>query len=240
MRLFHHFSKFLVVLGTVLFSFNNLSVAQTSVEAGISLGFNRHTFNAENNPGSLQPGLALAGTYGIPVTIRRNKWELHTGFFANDLSQAFYFRAPNGYTYGEKGFSNGISSYKIPLKIGRQIRWTRRTTLSPQIGISWLTNRRTDLTGTGGGRYGSAVEYTFETYAVNKNKFLAEAGLDINISLFRSLKLELGAHYALGLQAMEKIDITYQINNETNSGTVVSKGTGWKFNAGLMIPLYRD
>lgn len=240
MRLFLQFLKSSLILISMLLFWVHVTHAQTSVKTGISVGFNRHTFSIENSVGSLKPGVALAGTYGIPVTITQKKWELHTGFFANDLSQAFYFQAPNSGTYGRREFTNGISSFKIPLKIGRLIRWTSVTTLSPQIGFSWLTNRRTDMTGTGSGSYGSAIAYEFKTYGVNKNKFLAEAGLDVNISLLRSLDLELGAHYALGLQTMEKIDITYQINSETYSGTVVSKGTGWKFNVGLKIPLYRD
>ena len=67
---------------------------------------------------------------------------------------------------------------------------------------------------------------------------MAEAGLDMNISIFWNLTFTIGAHYSFVLQPMEKIDLTYLISNETHEGTVVSKGTGWKFNAGLKLPFF--
>ncbi|GAA5520862.1 hypothetical protein LQ318_03920 [Aliifodinibius salicampi] len=178
----------------------------------------------------------MAGTYGIPVVIKKNRWELHTGFYGNDLSQSYYFNVPGGATFGERSFSSDISTYKIPFRIGRTLVWTNRASLSPQIGFSWLTSQRTGLTGTGSGSYGSAVEYSFETHAINKNKFMAEAGIDLNISVFRTLILSLGTQYSLGLQSVERIDLTYQVNNQIYEGMVYSKGTGWKFNIGLKFP----
>src|SRR5699024_1948975 len=175
----------LAVLSLIFFASFNCTFAQTTVEAGFSVGFNRHTFSAENGNGILQSGIALAATYGLPVVIKRNKWELHTGFYANDLSQSFYFTTPNGATYGERSYSNGISTYKIPLRMGRTIRWT-----------------------------------------------------DVNFSVVRNLILTAGALYSLGLQSIEKLNVSYQINDQTYEGVIHSKGSGWKFNLGLKIPLY--
>lgn len=236
MRLLHHYGKTVIIIIAILFFSLDLSYAQTSVEAGFSVGFNRHTFSTEDESGILQPGLALAGTYGFPVVIKKNSWELHTGFYGNDLSQSYYFNVPGGATYGKRAFSNGISTYKIPFRVGRTLVWTNKASLSPQIGFSWLTSQRTGPTGMGSGSYGSTVEYNFETQAINKNKFMAEAGMDLNISVFRTLILSLGAQYSLGLQSVEKIDVSYQVNDQTYEGTVYSKGTGWKFNIGLKFP----
>lgn len=240
MQQFHHFGKTVAVLIIILIASLDFAKAQTSVEAGFSVGFNRHTFSVDDQSGILQPGIALAGTYGFPVVIKRDHWELHTGFYGNELSQSFYFNAPNGATYGERSFSNGISSYKIPLRVGRTLQWTDATSLSSQIGLSWLTSRRTGLTGTGSGSYGARVEYTFESRAVSQNKFMAEAGLDVNISVFRNVTLALGAQYSLGLQTVEEVEVTYQINSQTYEGTMISKGSGWKFNIGLTVPLYNQ
>ena len=69
---------------------------------------------------------------------------------------------------------------------------------------------------------------------------MAEAGLDMNFSVFRNLILTLGAQYSLGLQTVQEFDVTYQLNDQTYEGTVNSKGSGWKFNLGLKIPFYSE
>src|SRR5699024_3345414 len=109
---------------------------------------------------------------------------------------------------------------------------------TPQIGFSWLTSRRTGPTGTASGSWGTAVEYSTQNSAVNKNKFMAEAGLDVNFSVFRNLILTAGALYSLGLQPIEKLNVSYQINDQIYEGVIHSKGSGWKFNLGLRILLY--
>src|SRR6056297_968999 len=240
MRLFHHSVKVISVLFIILITSTDFAKAQISVEGGFSVGFNRHTFSVDDDSGILQPGIALAGTYGFPIIIKKDKWELHTGFYGNELSQSFYFNTRSGNTFGQRSFSNGISSFKIPIHIGRTIQWTNVTSLSPQLGFAWLTSQRTGLTGTSSGSYGSYVQYQTVERAVNKNKFLAEAGMDINFAIFRGLKLTIGAHYSLGLQKVEEVDVTYKINNQTYEGTMISRGSGWKFNLGLTLPLYRQ
>lgn len=240
MKLFHHSVTVIAFLTIVLVTSADLAKAQTTIDGGFSVGFNRHTFSVDDDSGFLQPGLALAGTYGFPIIIRRNEWELHTGFYGNELSQAFYFNTPNGTTFGQRSFENGISSFKIPIHLGRTIQWTDVTSLSPQLGFAWLTSQRTGLTGTSGGSYGGYVQYQTVERAVNKNKFLAEAGMDFNFEIFGNLKLTLGAHYSLGLQKVEEVDVIYQINNQTREGTMISRGSGWKFNFGLTLPLYRQ
>ncbi|MDZ7807462.1 MAG: hypothetical protein U5K71_10145 [Gracilimonas sp.] len=96
MRLFHHLVKIVTVLIIVLFASTDFAQAQISVEGGFSVGFNRHTFSVDDDSGILQPGIALAGTYGFPIIIKKDKWELHTGFYGNELSHSFYFDIPNG------------------------------------------------------------------------------------------------------------------------------------------------
>ncbi|MEX1136839.1 MAG: hypothetical protein WEB89_08045 [Balneolales bacterium] len=240
MRPFHHFGKIITVLIVILIASTDFARAQISVEGGFSVGFNRHTFSVDDDSGILQPGLALAGTYGFPIILRNDKWELHTGFYGNDLSQSFYFNTPNGNTFGQRSFVNGISSFKIPVHFGRTIQWTDVTSLSPQLGFAWLTSQRTGMTGTSSGSYGGYVEYQTVDRAVNKNKFLAETGMDINLAIFWELNLTVGAHYSFGLQKIEEVDITYETDNQTYEGTMISRGSGWKFNLGLTLPLYRQ
>ena len=238
MQLFHHLRKIITVITVILIASADFTKAQTTVEGGVSVGFNRHTFSVDDDSGILQPGLALAATYGFPIIIRRNNWELHTGFYGNELSQSFYFNTRNGNTFGQRSFQNGISTFKVPIHIGRTIQWTGVTSLSPQLGFAWLTSQRTGLTGISSGSYGSFVQYQTVDWAVNKYKFLAEAGMDINFRLFGDFKLILGAHYSLGLQKVEEIDVSYQTNSGTYEGTIISRGSGWKFNLGLRLPLY--
>ncbi|SMO79366.1 hypothetical protein [Fodinibius sediminis] len=238
MRLFRHFGKIITVL-LVLIASTDFAKGQTSVEGGFSIGFNRHTFSVDDDSGILQPGLALAGTYGLPIIIKKDKWELHTGFYGNELSHSFYFDTRNGNTFGQRSFENGISSFKIPVHIGRTLQWTNLTSLTPQIGFAWLTSQRTGLTGTSSGSYGRYVEYETVGRTVNKHKFLAEAGMDINFAIFRGMKLTVGAHYSLGLQKVEEVDVTYEINNQSYEGTMISRGSGWKFNLALTLPLYK-
>jgi len=240
MRLFHHIAKVISVLFILLITITDFAKAQVSVEGGFSVGFNRHTFSVDDESGFLQPGLALAETYGFPIIIKRNKWELHTGFYGNELSQSFYFNSPTEKSFGQHSFESGLSSFKIPLHVGRTVQWTEVTSLSPQIGFAWLTSQRTGITGysTASGFFGNYVEYETVDKAVNKNKFLAEAGMDMNFVVIWGLTFTVGAHYSVGLQRMEEVDITYEINSRTYEGTMISRGSGWKFNLGLTLPLY--
>jgi len=121
MHSFHHFGKTATLIIIILIASADFAQAQISVEGGFSVGFNRHTFSVNDDSGILQPGLALAGTYGFPIIIKKDKWELHTGFYGNELSQSFYFNAPNGNIFGQRSFENGISSFKIPVHIGRTL-----------------------------------------------------------------------------------------------------------------------
>ena len=122
MHQFHQFGKIVTVLIIFFIVSTNFAKAQISVEGGFSVGFNRHTFSVDDDSGILQPGIALAGTYGFPILIKKDKWELHTGFYGNELSHSFYFDMPNGSTLGKRSYSNGISSFKIPLHIGRTLQ----------------------------------------------------------------------------------------------------------------------
>ncbi len=241
MRLFYHCGKIVAVFIVVLLASVDFAKAQiSSVEGGFAVGFNRHTFSVDDDSGILKTGIALAGTYGFPVILKKDKWELHTGFYGNELSHSYYFDIPNGPTLGERSYSNGISSFKIPLHIGYTVQWTEITSFSPQIGFAWLTSQRTGNTGTSSGFYGNYVEYETVNRAVSKNKFLAEAGMDMNFAIFWGLKLTIGAQYSLGLQKMEKVDVTYEVDNQRYEGTMISRGSGWKFNLGLTLPLYRQ
>lgn len=241
MRLFHPWSKTFAIFIALLFVILASANAQVTLETGFSIGFNRHTFNVDNSDGILQPGIGLASTYGLPIILRKHKWELHTGIFANDLSQSYYFNTSGNHSYGQRSFSSGLETYKIPIRLGRNVQWTEKVSLSPQLGFAWLTSRRTGYLGTVEGSYitpSERIDYSAENSSLNKNKFFAEAGLDANITLYRKIDLTLGAQYSLGLQKIEQMEVSYQINRgRTYSGTVYSKGSGWKFDVGIKFPL---
>lgn len=175
------------------------AVAQNTIKTGLSVGFNRHSFSVEGESGALQPGVGLAGTYGLPVIFTYKDWSVHTGIYVNNLSRAYYFRLPNGQTFGRRSFENGLSTNKIPFLVGYDIISNEKLSITPKLGFSWLTSRRTGHLGSGSGsfQYGfgpettTLVEYSSDSYAVNKNKFLAEMGLDITIPLYRSFFTDL-------------------------------------------------
>ena len=206
-------------------------------ETGFYIGFNRHTFGVENSNRILQSGIGLAATYGLPIIFRKDKWELHTGIFANDLSQSYYFETSGNNSFSQRSFSSGLETYKIPFILAK----TEKVYLSPQIRFAWLTSRRTGYLGSVKGSYitpSERIDYTTENSSVSTNKFFAEAGLDANIASYRKIDLTIGAQYSLGLQEIEKMDVSYQINQgRTYHGTVYSKGSRWKFHVGIKFPL---
>ena len=153
MRVIHQWSKSFAIFSAIFFVTLTSANAQVTLETGFSIGFNRHTFGVENNNGILQPGIGLAATYGLPIILRKNKWELHTGIFANDLSQSYYFKTSGNNSFGQRSFSSGLETYKIPLHIGRNLQWTEKVNLSPQVGFAWLTSRRTGYLGSVKGSY---------------------------------------------------------------------------------------
>src|SRR5699024_9808532 len=89
-----------------------------------------------------------------------------------------------------------------------------------------------------GDRYLINVEHMDESQAVSRFKFLAEAGLDINISVFKKMTFTFGAYYSLGLQRIEEVDVRYKINDIPYEGTMISRGSGWNFHIGLTLPVY--
>ena len=229
-----------------IIAFAGHSAAQ-SIKTGLSVGFNRHTFAVEEGTGALQPGVGLAGTFGLPLIFTYNNWSAHTGIYRNNLSRAYYFQMPSAQSLGQRSFENGLSSYKIPFLLGYAIIANEKLSITPKFGFSWLTSRRTGYTGSSEGSFSynagsetvTLVDYSTKNYAVNKNKFLMEMGLDITIPLYRSFLLTFGGQYSLGLQPIEQADFTYTINEERSySGSLKSRASGWNFNIGLSFPLH--
>ena len=132
--------------------------------------------------------------------------------------------------------------------MGYDIIANEKFSVTPKLGVSWLTSRKTGYTGSSEGSFSynagsetvTLVHYSTKDYAVNKNKFLAEMGLDITIPLYRSFLLTFGGQYSLGLQPIEQAYFTYTINEEHSySGTLKSRASGWNFNIGITVPIYR-
>ncbi|HET6528525.1 MAG TPA: hypothetical protein VFG39_07210 [Balneolaceae bacterium] len=245
MQLFYFLKRSILPFIIILLSFGTAS-AQT-IKTEVSAGFNRPAFNIiDDESGILQPGTDLTSTYGLSVLVMENNWVFKTGIYSMDFAHAFYFKLDNGLSSEEQIISN-ISTYRIPISFGREIMLTGGFSITPKAGFSWLTSQATDTTGISsdvvtnfsGAGNANRVEYEAISRAVNKNKFLAEVGLDLNFQLNWIFVLKVGARYSFGLQPIEKTEITYQINNgETYTGTLVSDGSGWNFNVGLVIPIY--
>ncbi|HEX6981490.1 MAG TPA: hypothetical protein VF181_01910 [Balneolaceae bacterium] len=244
MQLFYLFKRATFPFTIILLISLAPASAQT-IKTEFSAGFNLNAFSVTDDEGGiLQPGTGLASTYGVSLLVMENYWTFKTGIYATELPNAFYFQLDSGGLSNEQSFSN-ISTYRIPVILGREVMLTDWLSITPQAGLSWLTSRATDTTGISSGitanfdGSGNSIQYDTISRAANKYKFLAEAGLDLNFQLNWIFVLKLGARYSFGLQPIERTEITYQLNSgETYTGTLVSDGSGWNFNVGLVIPIY--
>jgi hypothetical protein len=246
MQLFY-FCKRITPIALIFLLLSLNTASGQTIKTEFSAGFSRNTFSVmDDENGILQPGMGLSSTYGVSLLIMENYWTFKTGIYATELANAFYFQLENGATSNEQSFSN-ISTYRIPVIFGREIMLTGGISITPQAGFSWLTNSVTDTTGTSfnkAAKFGDSgntdqIEYDTISLSPNKSKFLAEVGLDLNFQLNWIFVLKAGVRYSFGLQPIERTEITYRLNNgETYTGTLVSDGSGWNFNVGLVIPIY--
>lgn len=226
-----------------IFSFfvTNIATAQLSVHTGFIAGENRHTFTVEEQDAVLQPGIGESMSYGVPFQIAKGSWSFQTGLFSTKLTRAYYFETPDGTQYGSKhDYENSISTLEIPLTITKEFKLVNRVSLAPKVGFVWLTNRtNSDSTDVLNGTINEPdfVEVRSVSNIVNKNKFLAQAGVDLNIYPFRHLILTAGVTYRYGLKNIETTAVTYRLDGEEMTETLVSDGSGLNFHVGLKIPL---
>lgn len=224
------------------FFFTNIATAQLSVHTGFTAGKSSHTFTVEGQGDVLQPGIGEEITYGVPLIVAKGKWSFQTGIFSNDLTRAFYFETPDGSQYGSKhDDASSISTFKIPFIISKEFKLVNRVSLAPKAGIAWLTNRtKSDNTEVQSGTINEPDFVVVERVSsvVNKNKFTAEAGLDLNIYPFRHFILTAGITYSYGLKSIENTDITYRLDGEEATETLVSRGSGLNIHFGLRIPIH--
>jgi hypothetical protein len=229
------------ILFIISFFFANISTAQLSVHSGFTAGKSIHTFTVDNQNDVLQSGIGEENTYSVPIRLAVGSWSFQTGLFSNNLTRAYYFETPGGTQYGNKyDDKRSISTFKIPFIFSKEFKLVNRVSLAPKVGIAWLTDRTESdstevLSGTISGPDFQVVESV--SNVENKNKFLAEAGLDLNIYPFRHFIITAGISYSYGLQRIETTDITYSLNGEETTETLVSKGNGFNIQVGLKIPL---
>lgn len=223
------------------FFFTNIASAQLSVHTGFNAGKSEHTFTVDGQNDILQPGIGEEVTYGIPIRLAVGSWSFQTGIFSNNLTRAFYFKTPDGSQYGSKhNDQRSISTLKIPFIISKEFKLLNRVSFAPKAGFVWLTDRtNSDSTEVLSGTINESNFLVVESISnvVNKNKFLAEAGLDVNIYPFRHFMLTAGISYSYGLQRIETTDITYRLDGEEATETLVSRGSGLNIQVGLKIPL---
>lgn len=223
------------------FFFTNIATAQLSVHSGFTAGKSHHTFTVDDQNSILQPGIGEEITYGIPIRFAVGSWSFHTGIFSNNLTRAFYFKTPDGSEYGSKRDDHrSISSLKIPFIFSKEFKVVNRVSLAPKAGFAWLTNRtESESTEVRSGTINEPDFVVIESVSnvANKNKFLAEAGVDLNIYPYRHFIVTGGITYSYGLQRIETTNITYRLNGEEATETLVSKGSGLNFQVGIRIPL---
>lgn len=223
------------------FFFVNIAAAQLSVYSGFTAGKNYHTFSVDDENSVLQPGIGEEYTYGIPIRIAKGSWSIQTGVFSHNLTRAFYFEKPNGTQYGDKYDEESIiSTLKVPLIFGKEFKLINRVSIAPKAGFVWLTNQtNSDSTEVLIGTINEPNFVVIESISnvVNKNKFLVEAGVDLNIYPFRYFMLTAGVSYNYGLQRIENTDVTYSLNGEEITETLVSRGSGLHVQLGIKIPL---
>lgn len=224
------------------FVFTNIATAQLSVHSGFTAGQNRYTFSVDDQRDVLRSGIGEEITYGVPLRIAIGSWSFQTGIFSTDLSRAYYFKTPDGTQYGSKhDDQSSISTLKIPFIISKEFKLVNRVSLAPKAGFVWLTDQtKSDSTEVLNGTINEPDFEVIESVSnvVNKNKFLAEAGVDLNIYPFRHFILTAGITYSYGLQRIETTDVTYRLNGEEATETLISKGSGLNFHVGLRIPIH--
>lgn len=229
------------LLFIISFFFTNIAIAQLSVHSGFTAGKSNHTFTVDNQNNILQPGIGEEITYGVPIRLAVGSWSFQTGLFSSNLTRAYYFETPGGTQYGSKyDDKRSISTFKIPFIFSKEFKLVNRVSLAPKVGLAWLTDRtKSDNTEVLSGTINESDFHVIESVSnvENKNKFLAEAGLDLNIYPFRHFMLTAGISYSYGLQRIETTDITYSLNGEEATETLVSRGNGLHIQAGLKIPL---
>lgn len=224
------------------FFFSAIATAQLSVHTGFTAGTNQYSFTVDGQEDVLQPGTGEELTFGVPIRIAKGTWSFQTGIYTTNLSRAYYFKTPDGSQYGSKDDDETtLSTLKVPLIVSKEFKLIKGISLAPKVGLAWLTNR-TDSDSTEV-LNGTINETDFQeigsvTHVVNKNKFLAEAGIDLNIYPFRHFILTAGVTYNYGLQSIETTDVTYSINGEEFTETLVSKGNALSFHVGLSIPIH--
>lgn len=227
-----------------IFSFclTNIATAQLSVHSGFTAGRSLQTFTVEGQNDILQPGIGEEMSYGIPLRLAIGSWSFQTGVFSTTLTRAFYFKTPDGTQYGSKfDEQSSISTLKIPLLISKEFKLVNRVSLAPRAGLVWLTNRTdSDSTAVLSGTINEPDFRVVESVSnvVSKNKFLAEAGVDLHIYPFRHFMLSAGISYNYGLQNIETTDVTYVLNGEEATERLISKGSGLHYRIGLKIPIY--
>ena len=202
-----------------------------------------HTFTAEDENSILRAGEGSVITYGIPLILSKDKWSIHTGFYVNDLTRAFYFVTPDGTQFGSDNDSiTGLSAFKVPLLVSRDFKLIDRVSITPHVGVSWLTNTQADTVETRAGTVDNLVDYTLTSVVDNKHKMMGELGISLNINPAGALILTGGVHYSYGLRNIESANIDYQIHSGegyTGEGVLKSRGSALGFQVGLKIPLYR-
>lgn len=223
------------------FFITNIATAQISIHSGFTAGKSNHTFTVDGENNVLKPGIGEEMTYGIPLHIAKGTWSIQTGIFTNNLTRAFYFKTPNGSQYGNKhDDTRSISTLKVPLIVSKEFKLVNRVSIAPKAGFAWLTDRtKSDSTDVLSGTINDPNFQMVESISnvVNKNKFMAEAGVDLNIYPFRHFMLTAGITYSYGLRPIEKTNVVYQLDGEEASETLISRGSGLNFHVGLKIPL---
>ncbi len=224
------------------FCFTNIAVAQLSIHTGFTAGQNRYTFSVEEDQNVVKPGIGEEVSYGVPLRIAIGQWSFQTGIFSTNLSRAYYFETPNGNQYGNKHDDQStLSTLQIPFLISKEFKLIDRVSLAPKVGLVWLTNRtKSDSTEVISGTINESNFQIIESISSveSKSKFLAQSGIDLNIYPFRHLMLTAGVSYRYGLQRIETTDVTYNLDGEEITETLISRGSGLNFNIGVKIPIY--
>lgn len=230
----------------------NPAHAQITIEPGIQVGLNQYFYSIENDDGgylNIDDGLSTLPRLEIPIVVSHGKWALQTGVVFGYPQLGYYFRQQNeNVSFRSPSFGGDVGSsgpvYKIPFKLSRQFRLKgNKLIVLPHAGISWIPNTSTGSLGEGyiSASYGRdqppIFEATSETRSPNKIKLLAEAGLSLDIPLFRYLILNVGATWSLGLQTHDVLEFTYQhVDDQEYTGSIKSRGNSRNFNIGLRVP----
>ncbi|MDH5380410.1 MAG: hypothetical protein OEW75_06145 [Cyclobacteriaceae bacterium] len=229
----------LLILLLITPTFNG-ATAQNKTWFGVESGFANDLYSLTDNGGYIKKAILDNAPFGLFV-----RQEFKKNFFFETGVIIKYYQEGYGLNIYPDwwGWSTSYSadpSWIFPLRFGINIPiWKDRIEFSPMSGYvigaynsfsSMYGNHSYDAT---------TIEILMkENPNITRVISQIQMGGSFDITLFKELKFTIGASYYLGFNKIRHLDISYTVNNNnTYTGTFISKGSFWYVHTGLRYPV---